>query len=129
MKISKIHRMLSYRLEERKALTNPEDFLGPNWQDVINFWLFIDTLSKDEELKIGDRYPYTLDVFVRDHASSAASNMAIEVVGRNVSEAAWSAAFCATRLIFADATDELLAHHKLLEQGKTVVALPLCLNS
>jgi hypothetical protein len=127
MKISKIHRMLSYRLEERKALTNPEDFLGPNWEDVINFWLYVDGLSEDERKKMTDRY-WGLDGVMRESSSDSAEAAAEEIVGEEVEYAAWIVAFDVTGSVFAYATSELIASHKLLEQGKSLVFLPLCLK-
>jgi hypothetical protein len=124
MKISKTHQRFSNILKEPKALTNPEDFLGPNWKDVINFWLHFDTLTKSEKEKIHDRY-WALDVDVRESASRAAYYAAKEVVGKKVRDATFWANNWA---IFNYATIELIAPHKLLEQGETLIALPLCLN-
>jgi hypothetical protein len=128
MKISKTHRRFSEELIEPKALTNPEDYLGPNWQDVINFWLFIDGLSESEISKIGDRY-WDLDYHVREADYSFSYCAAKEIVGVNVRNAALWAAYEVTVLVVFDfATSELIASHKLLEQDKTLVALPLCLK-
>jgi hypothetical protein len=127
MKISKTHKKFS-DLEDPKVLTNPEDFLGPNWKDVINFWLHFDTLTKSEKEKIHDRY-WALDVDVRESASRAAYYAAKEVVGWGVGLSAWGAAYYVTPYcVFRYATLELIAHHKLLEQNKTLIALPLCLK-
>jgi hypothetical protein len=129
MKISKTHQKFSKELKEPRALTNPEDYLGPNWEDVINFWMYFDTLSKDEIDKMEDRY-WDLDEDVRVYAWLAAYHAAIEVVGEEVQSDAWFAASVVTDggSVFTCATEELLAHHKLLEQNKTLVAIPLCLK-
>jgi hypothetical protein len=127
MKISKTHQKFSDYLEDPKALTNPEDYLGPNWEDVINFWLYVDTLSASEKRKMGDRY-WDLDYHVLKYASDASWVAAKEVVGMNVKSAAWMAAYYVTSDVFADATNELIAPHKLLEQDKTLLFLPLCLK-
>jgi hypothetical protein len=124
MKISKTHQALANNLKNPKVLTNPEDFLGPNWEDVINFWFYVDTLSESEISKIGDRY-LALDYHVRDAARLAARVSAEEVVGWKVRSAAW----CATRgVVVASATIELLGHQRLLEQGKPLTFLPLCIK-
>jgi hypothetical protein len=124
MKISNPHQLFSEYLREPRALTNPEDFLGPNWEDVINFWLYVDGLSEDETRKIRDRY-WALDDDVREFARATAHFVAEEIVGEKVRDAIWYANYWR---VFGDATLELLAHHKLLEQGETLIALPLCLN-
>jgi hypothetical protein len=128
MKISKAHQWLSNYLEDPKILTNPEDFLGPNWEDVINFWLYIDGLSWDEKRKMNDRYR-ALNVVMRESAVRAAVVAANEVVGDGIRLAAWLAAISVTNWFFGQATYELIASHKLLEQGKSLVSLPLCLKS
>jgi hypothetical protein len=125
MKISKAHLGFSYHLDDPKALTNPEDFLGPNWQDVINFWLYVDGLSEDEKYKM-DKCHWASDVDVRRSALRDACSASEEVVGQYVTYPvlnSWD-----VHVALAYATLELLAHHKLLEQDKTLVFLPLCLN-
>jgi hypothetical protein len=51
VKISRSHRRFALCLEDQTALEYPEDFLGPNWKDVLNFWIYLDTLS-EEQIKI-----------------------------------------------------------------------------
>ena len=51
MKISTTHQKFADQLDDQTALEYPERFLGPNWADVLNFWLYLDTLS-DEDLEI-----------------------------------------------------------------------------
>jgi hypothetical protein len=129
MKISKTHKLFSEYLGEPRALTNPEDFLGPNWEDVINFWLYVDTLSEDEIDKMNHPY-WDLDYDVLDSAYVIAKVAATEVVGGVVANSAWLAAInVASWYIFGYATDELIASHNLLEQGKSPTFLPLCLKS
>ena len=128
MKTSQTHKRFSDHLGEAKVLTHPEDYLGHNWRDVINFWLFIDGLSSDEKRRMRDRY-WALNGDVLDSAEDAAWASAKEVVGVKVANVFWYASFDVTRSIFAGATKELIAHHKLLGQGKTLLFLPLCLKS
>jgi hypothetical protein len=66
---------------------------------------------------------------VRFSAWGAARPVADEVVGWKFKEAAWTAAWDVARKgVFGDATVELIAHHKLLEQNKTPTLLPLCVK-
>jgi hypothetical protein len=122
MKISKIHQMFSDYLEEPRVLTNPEDFLGPNWKDVINFWFYIDGLTKEEREKIRNRY-LAIDYHVREAASDASRSADYDVVGMIVGRAAWDSSWVITGFVFGHATREIIASHKLLEQDKTLVAL------
>jgi hypothetical protein len=129
MTYSKIHKLFSNYLEQPDALTNPEKYLGPNWQDVLNFWIYLDSLSDQEKEELWQRFYWALDEEVRNSAFDVAMDAAEEVVGREFRDEAWDAADVVTGWwVFGDATLELIAHHKLLEQDKTPTSLPLCVK-
>ncbi len=46
MKISKTQQRLSEQLNNPEVLTNPEPFLGPNWETVIRWWLYEESLTE-----------------------------------------------------------------------------------
>jgi hypothetical protein len=129
MTYSKTHKAFSERLKNPDVLTNTEKYLGPNYKDVLNFWIYVDGLSNLEKKEIVERY-YSLDYNARYCAIDAARNAATEVVGVGFSDAACLAAYDVTGcgLVFAYATLELIAHHKLLEQNKTPLALQYCIK-
>jgi hypothetical protein len=105
---SKTHQKFSKRLKEPDALTNPAKYLGPNWEDVLNFWIYLDTLSDEKKEEMGDNY-WALDFNVRVSAKIAARNAADEVVGEEFSNEAWYAACVVTKCdVFSWATDELI---------------------
>jgi len=89
------------------VLTNPQDFLGPNYQTVLNFWTFMDSLTKDNWKEVASRH-YALDSAARYAAWSAARYAA----GVAAWDAAWSAAgvaaWDAARDAAWDATSELI---------------------
>jgi hypothetical protein len=129
MTYSKTHKAFSERLNNLDVLTHPANYLGPNWEDVLNFWIYLDTLSYEEKKKMGQRYR-ALDFKVRDCAFVAAYDAAEEVVGEDFRYAAWLAACDVTGwFIFGDATYEIIGHHKLLEQNQTPLALQCCTKS
>ncbi len=127
---SKTYQAFSNYLEQPEALTDPEKYLGLNYQDVLNFWIYLDSLSDEEKKEMEDRF-LALDDEEGDAAMNAAMNAAYEVVNVEFSNEAWYAAYDVTRwgLVFGYATWELIAHHKLLEQGKTPLALQYCTKS
>jgi hypothetical protein len=145
MTYSKTHQRFSERLKNPDALTNPEKYLGPNYQDVLNFWIYLDSLSDEEKGEMNDLY-WALNYNMRYFANGAARNAAIEVVGWEFRYAAWLAAdevigvkirygdlytvydVSPWRVVFCYATLELIGHHKLLEQDKTPTFLPLCVK-
>jgi hypothetical protein len=125
MTYSKIHQTFSERLNQPDALTNPEKYLGPNYQDVLNFWIYLETLSNKEKEEMAQSY-WALDEEVRIFAENASFCAAKEVVGEKFRRAASRAAYSVTgRWVFGDATCELIAHHKLLEQNKSLIIVPL----
>jgi hypothetical protein len=129
MTYSKIHQAFSERLKNPDVLTNPGKYLGPNWKDVLNFWIYFEGLSDEEKYEMDDRY-WDLDGSVRDYSIVAACDAAKEVVGREFRDAAWNAAWGVTgwMYVFCDASYELIGHHKLLEQNKPLTFLPFCIR-
>jgi hypothetical protein len=126
---SKIHQKFSEHLNNPDVLKNPAKYLGPNWEDVLNFWIYVDTLSEQEKEEMRQRYQ-ALNCNVRVSARIASRDAATEVVGEKFSDAAWDAAYDVTGwFIFGDATLELIVHHKLIEQNKTPLALQYCTKS
>ena len=144
MNYSKAHQNFSNRLQKPEALTNPQNFLGPNYETVLNFWWFMDGLSPDQWNEVARRYR-ALDnaarIAARDAARSAAGDAAGIAAGSAAADAAgiaaWSAAWdaagdaardaarSAARSVAWDATYELMGMHTLLDDGKDLLFVPL----
>jgi hypothetical protein len=88
---SKIHQRFSERLKQPDALTNPEKYLGPNYKDVLNFWIYVDGLS-DQDKKEMWQLCFALDYTVQESALIAAMDAADEVVGKDFRIAALESA-------------------------------------
>jgi hypothetical protein len=110
---SKIHQAFSERLEQPDVLTNPANYLGPNWEDVLNFWIYLDTLSDQEKKKMNDLY-WDLNDDARESAIIASRDAADDVVGEDFRYAAWFAACDVTGgwVVFGFATYELIGDVK-----------------
>ena len=97
--ISKTHKSFSKRLNNPRVLTNPEEFLGPNYKDVLKFWMILDELSEEQLRVIEDRY----DAFINENHSkwSKATDLACEasweVVGEDYTYYAGYAAYVVTK--------------------------------
>jgi hypothetical protein len=118
MKISKTHQHLSNYLKNPEVLTNPEPFLGPNWETVLRWWLYWESLT-DVQRKELDRRRRAIDDDTRYRAYDLARKAAIEVIGEN------------NRLAVCGATSypaissELIAMHLLFERGYQLTFVPL----
>ncbi len=132
-KISKIHGNFAYNLDNQSALSHPVAFLGPNWKSVLNFWLYLDTLSPKQIEVSADRYAELRWVgdYYRRH--SLARNASWDTIGVCYSGVAWNktsttVGYPSTLAGQAGyATWELIGSHKILERGKTLTFVPLFL--
>jgi hypothetical protein len=130
MTYSKSHQLFADRLNNQRALEHPEDYLGVNYKDVLNFWWFLDDLSEYQLKIVKERY-WALEYKVQAAAWKAARDAAWEAT-----YAAWRAAYDAVQnsvayaagYAAAYATYELIGSHILLEQGKPLTFLPLFLD-
>jgi hypothetical protein len=85
------------------VLTNPEKYLGNNYQTVLNFWTFMDSLTEDNWKEVIRRYD-ALDPAARNAARDAAWNAAWGAARY----AAWDAAGDAAWFAAGYATSELM---------------------
>jgi hypothetical protein len=133
MKISKIHqrfvnRLRWYHISKQDSLTRPEIYLGPNWETLINFWLYLDNLTEEQLRVVKQRY-MALSGEERAIASGRAWRGAkftkthVFIVGF----AAYNGVSYA-RDVVTSATYELIGIEKLLEQDYQPVFFPLFLN-
>jgi hypothetical protein len=123
MKISKPHQNFADRLNNQRALSHPEEFLGPNWKELLNFWLYYETLSF-EQLVIARRRYLSLDrshiASMFDSAESAAINTTNEIISHH--------AYMSAPIGAVGTTWELIGVHKILEQDIPLTFVPLFLN-
>ncbi len=120
MKTSKAHQRFADYLNNQRVLEHPEEFLGPNWKDVLNFWLFLDTLSEEQWEIFNKHYQeLSLDAWAAAFYSAR--------------DAAWAAAWiyadvarnAARNAAAGNATLELIGSHILKEQEKPLTFLSL----
>ncbi len=116
--ISKIHKHFSERLNNSRVLENPEEFLGPNYKEVLNFWLILDELSEEQLRIVKGRYYdfHNKNCSEWYKVADLAWDTSYEVIGRGYAyEAGW-ATYDVTKSEAARwATRELIGMHKILE--------------
>jgi hypothetical protein len=127
MTYSKAHQCFADCLNNQRALEHPEDYLGSNWKDVLNFWWYLECLSEEQWKIVWERY-WALDPKIQGAAWKAARDAALDaaVDAAAACVAAGNAAYAALGAGYA--TYELIGSHRLLEQGKPLTFLPLFLD-
>jgi hypothetical protein len=124
MKISKIHKKFANRLYPQDTLNHPGDYLGPNWEEVINFWLYLDTLTKDQ-LWVVEKHCLDLSNGELCIACNRAFNVA-KGTTKYAYEASGAVYIGVFRVkIAAWATLELIGLQKLLEKSYKPLFFPM----
>jgi hypothetical protein len=132
MTYSKTHKCFADRLYNQRALEHPEDYLGSNWKDVLNFWWYLEGLSGEQRKIVVERY-WALGYEVRDAARAAAWDVARAAAWDVAYDVAfWAACYDVGGVKYGCpagyATSELIGSHCLLEQGKPLTFLLLFLD-
>jgi hypothetical protein len=118
MKISNTHQALSNFLSNPEVLKNPEPFLGPNWETVLRWWLYYESITHEQWEELWSRYDaIDHDTFYR--AGKLALNAAVEVIDRD------NIKFVYNATSFPDIAYELIAMHLLIERGQSLTFVPL----
>jgi hypothetical protein len=107
MTYSKTQQRLSNYLKNTEVLTNPQKFLGPNWETVLRWWLYEESLTDGHRNELDRRYE-AIDYDTRDRAWDLANKTATKVIGWYNSCAVWYVVSYPTALTY-----ELIALHKL----------------
>ncbi len=128
MTYSKTHQRFVNYSNNQRALEHPEEFLGVNYKDVLNFWWFLDGLSEEQRKIVRQRY-WALGYEAREAAGNAADDAAWDAAADADADAdAYDAAAYASGNTAGYATLELIGSRNLLSQGKSLVFLPLFLD-
>ena len=128
MNYSKAHQNFSSELQKPEALTNPQNFLGPNYETVLNFWWTMDSLTETQWKEVARRYDaidYAAWYAARDAARDAAWSAARDAAWYAAGYAARYAARDAARSAAWYATYELIGMHTLLNDGRDLLFVPL----
>lgn len=124
MKTSQLQHELGGRF-----ITDPETQLGPNYETVLNFWLFLDTLSKEQMESIGQKYSrLEMDNRFPNKISEYASKVLANEcdVWQDVASQSYHLFYpIEFRISLTWATHEIICMHKLIEDDVPIVVLPL----
>ena len=128
--ISKSHQQFANDVNDPRVLSNPQEFLGPNYETVLNFWLILDELTKGQLMTIESRYThfYHKQYSEWDKASDEAIKASIETIGRNFAGNAARAALDVYDSSVYWTTRELIGMHLILEQNKPLTFFEMFLE-
>jgi hypothetical protein len=107
------------------VLTNPEKYLGKNYETVLNFWWTMDSLTETQWKEAARRYD-ALDLAARSAAMSAARDAAMSAAWYAARDAARYAAWSAAR--YAAGSAAWYATYELIVAIENPVFIPLLDN-
>ncbi len=73
------------------VLSNPEKYLGPNWETVLRWWLYYDSLTFEQRIELNRRWN-AIDRDTRIRVWDLARDAVIEVIGEDNCDAVWDVA-------------------------------------
>jgi hypothetical protein len=121
MNYSKSHKLFAsylnryHNINEQDVLEHIENYLGPNYKELLNYWFYYDSLS-DEKWDVYCNHFWVLDIQTRIKANSTAKELSKEVIDHRFVEHLY------TREL------ELIASHLYIERGISFTYLPLYID-
>ena len=99
MKNSNTHQRLSDHINNPEVLTNPEPFLGPNWETVLRWWLYYESLTREQRNELYRRWG-AIDYDTYNRAFVLAYDATYEVIGVDNRLVVWNVAPPPTELTY-----------------------------
>lgn len=130
MKYSTTHLRLSNNLNSPDVLTDPQDFLGPNYKTVLNFWTYLDSLSSEQLTRVGEialsaQIDWDNFIEIRDEAESTIGlDFLVSVCEVNCSDIVEHLDEYITEAI-SMATEEIIGMHKIFEKNNSLLYVPM----
>jgi hypothetical protein len=97
------------------VLDHPENYLGPNYKEVLNYWFYCKSLSY-EQWRVRYKREKTLDFETWSEAHLTAKELAKEVIDQRIVD------------YFFTMELELIASHLYIERGIPFTVLPLIID-
>lgn len=120
MTYSRIHQRFAAEFGNSKVLTNPEEFLGPNYETVLNFWKFAGSLEEEVQKEIMEKFrtkrPYLTLINSLCDKVRERIRMPPEIIFQVCSPHGYT---------IARATYEIILMDQLLEEGYKMTFLPM----
>lgn len=130
MTLSTIHRTLIEKSRGKDIV----DILGPNYETVLNFWHYVETISKEEFGAIEASYIENTDIFYNDEVShrNLLTNF-VNSISSIPEHDIWNTSFVyesrgtpfSAICAISWATHELIAMHELFNRGYKLLYVPM----
>ena len=120
MNYSKIHQLLRKEYLSDKINDSPDLYLGPNYEAVLNFWWYLESLSEIAKVDYSDNSATKLigyNAFIIEQANPLTDYHQAK---------AWYATQLALNISewYGWVTVELICMHRILDEGKSLFYLP-----
>jgi hypothetical protein len=130
MNYSKAHRLLQTEYYTEDVFFNPEKYLGQNYAIILDFWWYLETMTR-EQLKDADAKYYSttgnsenryriIREYTVDKLGYTSTSRAIEVT--RVISSGILGTFCC---VAAPVTAELIALQTIFDNGEELIYLPM----
>jgi hypothetical protein len=120
MNYSSIRQLLQKEYLSDKIHDHPEQYLGPNYETVLNYWWYLESLSEIAKIDYSDNSatkPFRYNNFIIEQANLLTNYHQAK---------AWYATQLALNIgeWYGWVTVELICMHRILDEGKSLFYLP-----
>ena len=130
MNYSKAHQHLAQWSGTPDVYDNPEKYLGPNYESVLNFWWYLETLTKKQLLELEGKYE--LEYVQCNNRYDVLADHVEEILDREKRANAVGVSRSHVRSIIgqfpripAPVTLELIALQTILDKGEELIFIPM----
>jgi hypothetical protein len=100
-------------IDKQDVLNYPENYFGPNYKEVLNYWFYRESFSEEQRNAYLDLY-WKLDYQTRSKGQKIAKKLASEVIDPRVVGCIWD-----------EPIKEIIATHLYIERNIPFTFLPL----
>lgn len=103
------------KISKEVFFNSPEKYLGANWQNVLGFWNFCDSLP-------GYATDFLVDEMISNYHRNY-DNLALKYAGELIPEESYLAITTSFDYLYIAATFEVISYHKIIENNQPFVHL------
>ena len=131
MNCSKAHQNFFNYFQNPETLTNPQNFLGPNYAIILDFWWYLETMTPEQLLDADSKY-YSYNIRNSENRYHIIRSRAYGEIGIDRANIAIEATRQISREILLDfcyvaapVTAELISLQTIFDNGEELIYLPM----